>query len=216
MKSYLSHTFAHAVQRLADAPMQTLTRVAARLSTELPVLDEGAPPDHVIVRLESVFEALSELPLQPNVNAALDLACDVLQAELPSEAVAAGVYDINADEVRIVAARGMEHDLVRGTFMPRERCFVARPPEEPFVVSGGPGAADWLGSGEDGAEVLLCPITCDANLLGVLAVADPLCTARFAAHDLELVSYVADRLSAFMQAARLCPSIAAPPAAPQD
>jgi GAF domain-containing protein len=210
MKSYLSHTLANVVQRLSDAPEQTLSLVAARFSTELPAVNEGEPPDHVVQRLESVFEALSELQLQPSVSAALDFACNVLQAELPSEAVAAGLYDINADEVRIVAARGMEDDLLRGTFMSRERCFVARPPEEAFVISGGPGAADWLGSGEEGAEVLLCPIVCDANLLGVLAVADPLCAARFIDHDVALVRYVADQLSAFIQAERHRPSIPAP------
>jgi GAF domain-containing protein len=203
MKTYLSHTLVNAVQRLADAPEHALSRVVARFSTELPALPhESAAPDYAVLRLESAFEALSELPFQPHVHAALELACEVLQAELPSEAIAAGLYDINADEVRIVAARGMEHDLLCGTQMSRAQCFVDRPADAPFVISRGPNAADWIGCGEDGAEVLLCPIVCDANLLGVLAVADPLCSAGFTDHDRELVSYVAQQLSAFIQAAR--------------
>src|SRR5690349_8434066 len=105
MKSHLSHTILRVVQRLADAPEHTLSLVAARFSTELPQLNANPAPDHVMHRLESVFDALSELSFQPNISAALDLACDTLQAELPAQAIAAGVYDINADEIRIVSAR---------------------------------------------------------------------------------------------------------------
>lgn len=211
MKTYLSQTVLRVVQRLVDAPEHTLSLVASRFSTELqPEPSANPAPDHVMLRLESVFEALSELPFQPDTTAALELACDALQAELPSETVAAGLYNINADEIRIVAARGMEHDLLRGATMSRGCCFGGRAAEEPFVISGGPDGADWLGSGEEASEVLLCPIVCDDRLLGVLAVANPLCTDTFAAHDLELVSYVAGQLASFIQALRRRPSIPAP------
>ena len=210
MKSHISHTILRAVQRLADAPEHTLSLVAARFSTELPQLNASPAPDHVMHRLESVFEALSELSFQPDVGAALELACDTMQAELPSQAIAAGVYDINADEIRIVSARGMEHDLLRGIVMRRSQCFGGRVATEPFVMSGGPGGADWLGSGDEHAEVLLCPIAVDGNLLGVLAIAEPLCAATFDDHDLELASYVAGQLATFIQALRQCPSIPAP------
>jgi GAF domain-containing protein len=211
MKSSLSQTVLRAVQRLVDAPEQTLSLVAARFGTELELDPNPSPaPDHLMVQLESVFEALSELPFQPDINAALNLVCDALQAELPSGAIAAGLYDINADEVRIVTARGMEDDLLRGMIMTRGRCFVGRATDAPFVISGGPAGADWLGSGDDGAQVLLCPIMSDAHLLGVLAVADPICIDRFGDHDLELVGYVADQLATFIQTVRRRPSIPAP------
>lgn len=211
MKSHISQTLLRAVQRLADVPEQTLSRVASRFSTELRAEPAAGPaPDHVMARLESVFEAMSELPFQPHVSAALELACDTLQAELPSGVVAAGLYNINADEVRIVSARGMEHDLLCGTVMSLDRCFAGRATHEPFVVSNGPDGVDWLGTGDDGAEVLLCPIACDDHLLGVLAVADSLCTDHFAAHDLELVGYVASQLATFIQALRQFPSMPAP------
>lgn len=208
IKSYLSQTVMRVVQRVADAPETTLSLVAARFGTELRLEPSAEPaPDHVVVRLESAFDALSELPFQQDVGAAFDLACDVLQAELPSEAIAGGLYDINADEIRIVAARGMEQDLLRGSILPRERCFAGREVDEPFVIHGGSDQGDWVCfSGED-AEVLLCPIVHDAHLLGVLAVAEPLCAAGFEEHDRELVSYVASQLAAFIQARRLLPSI---------
>jgi len=160
------------------------------------------PPDAVMMRLESVFEAMSELPSQPHIAAGLDLACDTLQAELPTQAVAAGLYDIDCDQVHIVAARGVEQDLLRGAVMPRARCLVGGAAEQAIIASGDANGADWLGEGGEGSTVLLCPILYEANLLGVLALADPLCTAQFNQHDLDLTSYVAGQLAAFIQSHR--------------
>jgi GAF domain-containing protein len=214
MKTHFSHTLINALLRLADAPEQTLSKMTARFSGGSAAEPaSGSTPDHVMRRLESVFEAMSELSFQPDIAAALDLACDTLQAELPTAAVAAGVYDINSDEMRIVAARGLECDLVRGTLMPRARCFAGQSAEVAVVVSGATGGADWLGTVEAGSTVLLCPILNDANLLGVVALADPQCSAEFDHHDVELVSYVASQLAGFMQARRVSPSLAAPAAA---
>src|SRR5437016_6338103 len=100
MKTHLSHIILDAVQRL----------VSLRPASG-PRSEPSSTPDHVLRRLESVFEALSELSFQPDVVAAFDLSCDTLEAELPTAAVAAGLYDINCDEIRIVSARGLEHDL---------------------------------------------------------------------------------------------------------
>jgi hypothetical protein len=69
MKTYLSQTVLRAVQRLADAPEHTLSLVAARFGTEFqlePAANEA--PDHVMMRLERTFDALSELPFQPDVT----------------------------------------------------------------------------------------------------------------------------------------------------
>jgi GAF domain-containing protein len=203
MKTHISYTVLKAVRLLADAPQQTLSKVAARLGGGLPPKPASTPPpDHVTVRLETVFEALSELPSQPHIAAALDLACDTLQAELPTEAIAGGVYDIDSDEIRIVAARGLEHELLRGMAMPRARCFVGYAAESAIITSGDADGVDWLGRGGEGSTVLLSPILHDANLLGVLALADPLCSAEFNHHDVELVTYVAGQLAEFVQAHR--------------
>lgn len=211
MKTYLSHTILRIVQRLADTPEHTLSRVAARFSTELyPEANASPAPEYIVQRLESTFEALSELPFQRDIGAALELACDVLDAELPAQAIAAGLYNINADEIRIVAARGMEQDLLRGMVLSRASCFAGRASEGPFIASGSAGGAAWLGSGEEGAQVLLCPIVLDAHLLGVLAIAEPLCAATFDDHDVELASYVGGQLAAFIQSLRNRPSVPAP------
>jgi GAF domain-containing protein len=211
MKAHLSHTLRNAVVRLADASQHTLSKVTVRLSSALRLEPAASStPDHVMRRLESVFDALSELSFQPDIAAASDVVCDTLQAELPAAAVAAGLYDIDSDEIRIVAARGLEHDLLRGAVMPRGRCLAGRAPEEAIIVSGDADGADWIGTGEAGSTVLLCPILHDTNLLGALALAEPLCTADFSRHDLELVSYVAGQLAAFIQTHRLRPSLPAP------
>jgi GAF domain-containing protein len=161
-------------------------------------------------RLENVFESMSELSFQPDIGGALDLACDTLEAELPTAAVAAELYDIDADRIRIVAARGLEQELVRGTVLSRARCMAGYAAEGAIVVSGETGAADWLGTTEAGSTVLLCPILHEANLLGMIALAEPLCSDRFDAHDLELVAYVAAQLAEFIQSHRMRPSLHAP------
>lgn len=202
MKTHLSHTLLNAVQRLADAPQQTLSRVTARFGSGSRLKRVTSPtPDHVMLRLENVFEAMSELPSQPHIAGALGLACDTLQAELPTQAAAAGLYDIDCDEIHIVAVRGEQHERLRGTRIPRTRCLVGAAAVEGIITRADAPGADWVCGGE-GSSVLLCPILHDANLLGVLALGDPLCTAQFDHNDLELVGYVAHQLSAFIQAHR--------------
>jgi GAF domain-containing protein len=204
MKTHFSHTFINAVLRLADAPQHTLSKVAALVRGDVvSAPTTGTTPEHVVRRLENVFEALGELSAQPDLVSALDLACDTLHAELPNAATAAGLYDIDADAIRVIAARGLEHDLLRGTVLPRARCFGGSSAEEPVVVSGHAGGADWIGQGETGSIVLLCPIVHDANLLGVLALAEPLCAADFSRDDVELVSYVAEQLAGVIQSRRV-------------
>lgn len=211
--THIPHSLLDAVLRLADAPQRTLSKVTARLSHDFVGEATSSPtPDHVALRLEGVFELLSDLPSAPNTAAALDMACDALHAELPTEAVAAGLYDIDADEIRIVSALGLEQDLLRGTIMPRERCVPRHVALDAAVVDGSTCGADWIGDGSEGSIVLLSPILYDANLLGLIALANPLCAAQFDDHDLELVGYVADRLAGFIQAHRCLPSIAAPAA----
>lgn len=199
----LSAILRSAVLRLADVPQRTLSKVAERLgSGPVSRVVSIPPPDHVTIRLEAVFESLSELAFQSDIAAALELACETLQAELPSEALAAGLYDIDADQMRFVVARGVGSDLLAGTAIPRARCLVGYAADAAVIARGGAGGVDWIGQGEPGSTVLLCPILHDGNLLGVLALADPLCAAEFSRHDLDLVRYVAEQLAGFIHAHR--------------
>src|SRR5688572_30588992 len=122
MKTHLSHTLLNAL----------LGRLGGGLHRDKA---SNPPPDHVMLRLESVFDALSELPAQPHVGAALDLACETLVGELPSETVAAGLYDIDADRIHIVTARGPLHEQLRGTALPRARCFAGTTSEKATITA---------------------------------------------------------------------------------
>jgi GAF domain-containing protein len=202
MKPQLSQTFRSAVRLLADAPQETLSRAAARFAGRSRGRRATTPaPEHIVLRLENVFEALSELPFQPHIAAALELACDALQAELPTEAAVAGLYDIDSDELQIFVVRGAIGDLARGTRLPRARGLLGAGAFEAIIARGDAPHASWLAASE-GSTALLCPILHDANLLGVLALANPRCTAEFDRDDLELVDYVAQQLSAAIQAHR--------------
>ena len=206
--TWLSHIIRNTVTRLADGPQRTLSKVSARFSAvpSEPALLPSIPPPHVVSRLEEVFDALSDLPLQPSVGAALELACDVLQAELPTESVAAGLHDIDADEIRFVVARGLGHERLRGTALPRARCMVDYAAEQAIVVRGGAGGVEWIGGNGVESAILLCPIVHDATLSGLLVLADPVCTAEFGRYDLEVVRYVADQLAGFIHTQRLHPA----------
>ena len=196
--AYLTDIFRNAITRLAEAPQRITPR-------PFPAVRSAPPPAYVTARLENVFEELSELALQPHVAAAFELACDVLQAELPVEVMAAGLHDIDADEMRFLLARGADGDLLRGTALPRSRCLTGLAAEHATIVRGDAEGAGWIGSGKE-STILLCPIIKDATLLGVLALADPLCTASFSEHDLELVGYVSEQLAGFIHTHRHQPA----------
>lgn len=201
--AYLSSILRNAVSRLADVPHWTRSRIAARSDLDGRLKPRSIPPPEHLTRLETMFEWLSELPSRPHVAGALELACEALQAELPTEAISAGLYDIDADEVRFVVARGPRSDQLCGTAVPRARCLTGYAAEGPIILGGSErNAADWIGSGEEGSTVLLCPILHDGNLLGLIALADPLCSARFERHDTDLVRYVAEQLAEFIHAHR--------------
>ncbi len=200
--THLSSILRAAVSRLTDVPHWTRSRAGGPARRAPIAKPHSIPPPEHETRLETMFEALSDLSFQPHVAAALELACDALQGELPTEAVAAGLYDIDADEIRFVVARGERRASLGGAAMPRARCLTGYATEGPIIIRGGRDAVDWIGSGEDGSTVLLCPILHDGNLLGVIALADPLCSATFARHDTDLVRYVAEQLASFIHAQR--------------
>jgi GAF domain-containing protein len=212
----ISENLRSAVERLAEAPQRTFSMVTGQLGgANLPVNRSSPPPPHVTSRLESAFEALSELSFRPHVGSALELALDVLQAELPSEAMAAGLYDINADEILFVTARGEGHDMLRGTTMPRVRCLCGRAAEHAIITDAAPGAADWIGARQE-SSVLLCPILDDTTLLGVLALSDPTCAVEYTQHDAELARYVAGQLAGYIRSKRQRPPAPVAPPPPKS
>jgi len=196
----LSYALRSAVLRLADAPQRTLSKITAHFTPELSSNAHSQhPPAHDTARLENVFVALSELAQQPHTAAALELACDTVAGELPSEALAAGLYDIDTDEIRFVVARGVGDDLLRGTALPRAQCLVGYAAEGALITRADEAGADWLGSGASETPVLLCPILSETSLMGVLALSGPQGKPGFDAGDVELLEYIAQQLATFIQ-----------------
>lgn len=170
---------------------------------QLPLASERPPaPAHVQSRLETVFDELADLALAPNVASALELASDVLEAELPSAALVAGLHDIDNDEMRFVVARGIGHELVRGTALPVAECLVSRAAFDAVITDGGADGAEWIAPDGEESRVLLCPILHDRTLLGMVALADPVCAADFVDHDKDLVRYVCSQLASFIHLQR--------------
>jgi len=193
------------LKRLAQRSQRAIDRVASgRLPRNLRVSTvRPPPPPHVESRLEEVFDALAELPQQPNVGAALELASDALESELPTAAMAIALHDIDKDEMCFVVARGVAHEL-KGTTLPVAKCLIGHAAFDVMQTHGSCDEAEWIAP-EAESPVLLCPIRHDRILLGLLAMAEPICSAEFADHDIELLRYVCDQLAGVIHGLRSRP-----------
>jgi GAF domain-containing protein len=198
-----------ALKRIADSPQRVVASLRGSLAPAISRLSVAPPaPAHVENRLEDVFDALADLSLQPNIATALELASDVLESELPTATLAAALHDIDTDEMRFVVARGSGHETLKGTAMPLADCLVGPSAYELVLTDGGPQGAAWIAPEGAQSPVLLCPILHDRHLLGLLALADPICSAQFGDHDVELVRYVSGQLGSVIHELRQRPPAA--------
>ena len=202
--TYLAYSL---LERVAESSQRALSRLSRKPPSGVRAIATGSirPTAPADPRLEEVFTAMSELPFQPHIAAALGLGLAALEAELPCTACAAGLHDIDSDEIRIVAAQGEGHELLRGSALPLRECVTDRAMHAPDVVDG-TGVGSLLANEGVASNVLLCPILHQEHLLGVLTLADPLCAARFEERDIELVRYVADQLASFIHEHRQRPA----------
>ncbi len=205
--SGFGHTFRQALQRVANHSQRAVAVVKSlRRPLAVPRLTSAPPPPpYIQSRLEDVFDALADLSLQPNIATALELASEALAGELPTAAMAAALHDIDRDEMRFVVARGVGHELLKGTAMPVARCLVGHAAYDVVLTDGGPDGAAWIAPEGKDSPVLLCPILHDRTLLGLLALAEPICAAEFGDHDVELVRYVSGQLGSVIHELRLRP-----------
>lgn len=202
MLTNLSHTFQDTLLRLSDAPRRAFERVwGRRFSPAGAAPLSSPPPANVTTRLEAMFDALSDLSAQPHVAAAFELACDALQVLLPTDLVGAGLYHIDTDEFRFVTARGLARELLPSAAVARRGCL-SDVAHEQAVVLAGAASSCCLGEALADASLLLCPVTCESNLLGVLVLGDTTGAAVFTKHDLELARYVAEQLGSFIHEQR--------------
>jgi len=154
-------------------------------------------------RLALAFEALSELPTMAHAAQALDHVAGLLDSLVPCAALAACLYDINDDSLRIVAARGHAAMLRTGTALPRsggllgsavhieDRATVFDAPQQElgFVVT-----VDSC-PGLDARSLLVRPISREGQLLGALQLLNRSGAPSFSADDVSVVNYIARQLA---------------------
>ena len=170
-------------------------------------------------RLAEVFEALEVLARKASAADGLDFGVQLLEKMVPAEAISACLYDINTDELRFVSVLGSSAEQVQGQAVPRNaglfaqalraenqatlvRDVLVEPAFNPAVDSR---------PGLDAQSVLLRPMAHERQLVGVLQLVNRRYTAGFDAADINVVSYVAERLAEFVLNARRARSKPPPP-----
>jgi len=161
-------------------------------------------------RLAEVFEALEALSHKPTAADGLDFGVQLIERVVPAEAISACLYDINTDELRFVAVLGSGAEHVQGKAVPRNaglfaqalrvenqatlvRDVLVEPAFNPDVDSR---------PGLDAQSILLRPMSHERQLVGMLQLVNRRHTAGFDAADINIVSYVAERLAEFVLVSR--------------
>jgi hypothetical protein len=161
-------------------------------------------------RLADVFEALGALGRLTSAADALDFAVKLIERTVPCEAVAACLYDINTDELRFVALtgtgaaelQGRAVSRASGLFGPAARLeHHASVFKDVFVEPAFDPEIDSR-PGLDARTIVLRPIVHEHQLLGMLQLINRTGRLEFTSEDAHLVSYIAERLSEFINAAR--------------
>jgi transcriptional regulator with GAF, ATPase, and Fis domain len=174
--------------------------------SELPRIS-SVPPAPTEDRLEAAFEACHDLLFLKNRAEALEFAVRLLEELVPSEASAAFLLDVNTDEFRLVAARGVGAEERKGVAFPCSAgllgaasalaehavLVLADAPADPRYddrVDGVPGM--------DARALLYRPLVHKGRLFGLLQLANGIAGPMFTEADCEIVDYVTQQLSIFV------------------
>lgn len=179
------------------------------------VLDQGpASPVPTLTgddRLASAFEALQDLFFLSTAFEGLDFVMSLLEELIPSEAGSACLYDINTDELRFAALRGLGADDRKGDGVPRVSGLIG-------AATLAPGSAlliDDVASdprydpGVDGRvglepkTMVLIAISHQGRLMGLLQLINRQGGGAYTGADANLLAYVAGKLGEFLQTVRM-------------
>ncbi|MEM8607380.1 MAG: GAF domain-containing protein [Myxococcota bacterium] len=158
-------------------------------------------------RLSAAFEACQDLLFLRNRAEALEFAVHLFEELVPSEASAAFLLDINTDEFRVVAARGIGAHGRKGKAFPSTAgllsaasslaehavLVLAQAQKDPRFredVDGVPGL--------DVRALLYRPLVHRGRLFGLLQLANGVTAGMFTEADCEIVDYVTQQLSEFV------------------
>jgi transcriptional regulator with GAF, ATPase, and Fis domain len=195
-----------------EFPLEEETR-----HSELPRVS-SVPPPPTEDRLAVAFEACNDLLFLKNRAEALEFAVHLLEELVPSEATAAFLLDINTDEFRVVAARGVGARARKGQALPSSTGLVAAASalaEHAVLVLADAAADPRYDENIDGVPgldvraLLYRPLVHRGRLFGVLQLANGVARNMFSEADCEVVDYVTQQLSAFVARGASMPKTAA-------
>ena len=184
-----------------DFPLEDETR-----HSDLPRVS-SVPPPPTEDRLGVAFEACHDLLFLKNRAEALEFAVHLLEELVPSEATAAFLLDINTDEFRVVAARGVGATARKGQAVPSGTGLLAAASglaEHAVLVLADAAADPRYDENIDGVPgldvrgILYRPLVHRGRLFGVLQLANGVARNLFSEADCEVVDYVTQQLSAFV------------------
>lgn len=169
------------------------------------------PPAANDDRLASAFEALQDLPFLNSAAEGLEFAVKLLSDLIPSQAISACLYDINTDELRIVAAMGPGASERKTQAIPVAMGLfgnAARGGDKALVVHDAPRHPDFdaafdVAPGIDARTMLLRPLVQEGQLFGVVQLTNKTGGAPYTAEDVNLINYIAERVADFVRQARL-------------
>lgn len=195
-----------------DFPLKDETR-----HSDLPRVS-SVPPPPTEDRLAVAFEACHDLLFLKNRAEALEFGVHLLEELVPSEATAAFLLDINTDEFRVVAARGVGAAARKGQAVPSGAGLLAaasRLAEHAVLVLADAAADPRYDESIDGVPgldvrgILYRPLVHRGRLFGVLQLANGVGRNLFSEADCEVVDYVTQQLSAFVARGTSMPKTAA-------
>jgi hypothetical protein len=176
---------------------------AAEQSSLAPPAPEGDE------RLAIVFESLDELGRLTTAAEGLEFSVRLLAHAVGAEALSGCLYDINTDELRFVAVLGKGASAAQGRAVSRSAGLFGKAAALEHAALVVPdltmeAAYDADAEGRAGlvaTNLLLRPLTCEGELLGMLQLINR-ATGGFSAADVHLVNYLAERLAEFLRDAR--------------
>ncbi|MFW6067104.1 MAG: GAF domain-containing protein [Myxococcota bacterium] len=161
-------------------------------------------------RLMQAFEACQDLLFLESPALAVHFAVHLLGELMPCEAITACLYDIDADEQRVVVATGTGGDAMQGRGLPSRAGLMgaaaeALGPALRVDDVGADGRFDPEAEGRPGLEprsALYAPLAHQGQLLGMLQLLDRTGQPHFDDTDVEVLGYVAGQLAEFVHHAR--------------
>ncbi len=162
-------------------------------------------------RLAVAFEACQDLLFLQTPGEGMAFVVRLLSELVPARAFAAGLYDINDDVFRVVAARGEAAEARQGKAIPAHAGFFGLAVSMPGAVLRLDDVAhherfsaevDTL-EGEVPSSALYTVLEQQGALLGILQILDRQSRSSFDEDDEAVVRYVAEQASRFLAQARI-------------